>query len=220
MKALILAAGRGARLRPLTDHTVKPLLPIAGKPLIMHHLEHLASAGITDVVINLAYKADQLQHALGDGSAFGVNITYSDETDGALGTGGAITHALHHFSDQPFCVINGDIWTDYPLEQLTPPSKTLAHLVLVNKPDYEPRGDFDLNDGLITTDKPHYTFSGISLYQPEFFADIQPGNFSILPVWQDAISRQQLSGEVYQGTWFDIGTPERYAHCNAAINSL
>lgn len=220
MRAMILAAGRGERMRPLTDHLPKPLLRAGGKPLIQYHLERLASLGIREVVINLAWKGAAIRSALGDGSLFGVHIEYSEEGDSALETGGGIHHALPLLGDEPFLVINGDIWTDWPgtepIVQLR--SSDQAHLILVPNPEQHPGGDFSLREGRAATDaSPHYTFSGIALYRSEFFSHCAPGTFKLLPLLLHGIRQQRVGGGLYNGRWFDIGTPQRLAALDADL---
>jgi len=210
MRAMILAAGRGERLRPLTDTTPKPLLEAGGKMLIEHHLDALAAAGFREIVINLSHLGGKIRDALGDGSGFGLNIHYSVEPPGALDTGGGIQQALPLLGDSPFAVINGDVFTAYPLARLRAIKCDHAHLVLVANPAYSPNGDFGLQGGYVSPDnQPRYTFRGISVYHPRFFASATPGRFSVVPMLMDAMSRRQVTGEIYTGAWHDIGTPER-----------
>lgn len=210
MRAMILAAGRGERLRPLTDTTPKPLLEAGGKSLIEHHLDALAAAGFREIVINLSHLGGKIRDALGDGSGFGLNIHYSVEPPGALDTGGGIQQALPLLGDSPFAVVNGDVFTAYPLARLRAIKCDHAHLVLVANPAYNPNGDFGLQGGYVSPDnQPRYTFSGISVYHPRFFASATPGRFSVVPMLMDAMARRQVTGEIYTGAWHDIGTPER-----------
>jgi len=214
MKAMILAAGRGERMRPLTDHTPKPLLMAGGKPLIGYHIENLVAAGIEQIVINHAHLGAQLEQALGNGHAFGAQIRYSPEPAGALETGGGIHHALGLLGKQPFIVINGDVWTDYPFAQLIEKAIYLdwkqffAHLVLVKNPPHHPNGDFALENQRVK-DYPQLTFSGIALYHPQLFAHCTPGRFPLAPLLRQAMNKDQVSGEQYPGTWYDIGTLQR-----------
>ncbi len=213
MKAMILAAGRGERMRPLTDATPKPLLEVGGKPLIVWHLEALAQAGVHDIVINHAWLGEQIEAQLGDGRAYGVHIDYSAERPEALETAGGIIQALPLLGDAPFLVINGDIWTDYPLADLRkrflPPGE-LARLVMVDNPPQHSDGDFALSDGvLIAEGEPRLTFSGIGVYSPELFAELAPGRRALAPILRAAMAAGKISGEYYQGQWFDIGAPER-----------
>ena len=221
MKAMILAAGRGERMRPLTDDTPKPLLRIGGQTLIEHHVHALAQAGITELVINHAYLGDQLVRALGDGNAYGVSITWSPEPDDALETGGGIHNALPLLGDAPFLVVNADVWTDYPFEDLPNAPDGLAHLVMVDNPAHHPDGDFALSNGQLSQQGPHrLTFSGIGVYRPALFADCTPGAFPLAPLLRAAMDKDAVSGEHYTGRWFDIGTPERLAEVNDVVINL
>ncbi len=218
MKAMILAAGRGARMRPLTDTVPKPLLEVIGKPLIVHCIENLRGVGIQDIVINLGYRGDQIHRALGDGRAWGVRITYSREPEVALETGGGILQALPLLGKQPFMVINSDIWSDYPLTKLPADPNGLAHLVLVDNPPHHPNGDFALDhQRVILHGTSMLTFSGISVLRPELFADCRTGRFPLVKLLYSAIHRHQVSGEHYRGSWCDIGTPQRLAELRAAL---
>ena len=210
MRAMILAAGRGERLRPLTDTIPKPLLDVGGKLLIEHHLEGLAVAGFREVVINLSHLGDQIRDTLGNGSTWGLNIHYSPEPEGALGTGGGIKQALSLLGESPFAIINGDVFTSYPLARLRAIKCNHAHLVLVPNPAHNPRGDFELHGGYVNAlGETCHTFSGISVYHPRFFETASAGNFSVVPMLQAAMALQQVTGEFYKGVWHDIGTLER-----------
>ncbi|MEW6512934.1 MAG: N-acetylmuramate alpha-1-phosphate uridylyltransferase MurU [Pseudomonadota bacterium] len=213
MKAMILAAGRGERMRPLTDHTPKPLLPVAGKPLIIWHLERLARAGFHEVVINHAHLGDQIEALLGDGDAWNVSIRYSAEPQGALETAGGIANALPLLGHSPFLVINGDIFCDWNIARARDvlASNKLAHLVLVGNPPHHPDGDFSLDSGNVGAGgTARLTFSGIGIYRPEFFADIARGTpAKLAPLLNEAIAAGQVSGELHTGRWVDVGTPER-----------
>lgn len=213
MKAMILAAGRGERMRPLTDHTPKPLLRVAGKPLIVHHLEALRAAGFTDLVINTGHLGEQLPARLGDGRQWGVRIAWSPEPPDALETGGGIFNALPLLGAKPFLVVNSDIWTDYPFARLPATLTKLAHLVLVDNPPHHPEGDFALADsgGVTETGAPRLTFSGISVLRPELFNGCAPGRFPLGPLLRRAMAKGQVSGERHTGDWRDIGTPQRLA---------
>lgn len=218
MKAMILAAGRGERLRPLTDFTPKPLLDAGGRPLIVHHLEALRAAGIREVVINLAHLGEKICAALGDGSAFGLTIAYSREPEGALETGGGILQALSLLGKGPFVVVNGDVWTNYPFSRLPVSPPGLAHLVLVDNPPQHPEGDFALlGERVMSNGTPLLTFSGISVLRPELFAQCAPGRFPLTPLLRQAMAQGQVSGEHYGGAWFDIGTPQRLAWLDAEL---
>ena len=214
MKALVLAAGRGERMRPLTDVVPKPLLPVAGRPLIAYHLEALARAGIFDIVINLAWLGELLRAALGDGGRYGVRIRYSDEGAQALETGGGIFNALPLLGPGAFFVVNGDVWSDFDWRRLTLDPEVdggaVARLVLVPNPAHHPQGDFALDgDVIVARATERLTYSGIGVYRPEFFAGATPGKFPLLPLLERAIAAGNLRGELYRGQWWDVGTPER-----------
>ncbi len=212
MRAMILAAGRGERLRPLTDTTPKPLLEVGGRSLLGYHLAALATAGFREIVINLAHLGEQIRDTLGNGSAWGLNIHYSAEPPGALGTGGGIKQALPLLGEAPFAVINGDVFTSYPLARLRAIKCDHAHLVLVPNPAHNPAGDFALSGGYVIADgQPRHTFSGISVYHPRFFAAAGDGSFSVVPMLRSAMTQHQVTGEIYTGPWHDIGTLERLA---------
>ncbi|VAX14556.1 Nucleotidyl transferase possibly involved in threonylcarbamoyladenosine formation [hydrothermal vent metagenome] len=221
MKAMILAAGRGERMRPLTDTTPKPLLEVAGKPLIVWHLEALARAGIEDVVINHAWLGEQIEAVLGDGGHYGVSIRYSPEMPEALETAGGIIQALPLLGDAPFLVINGDIWCDYPITNLmaSPLNPACqAHLIMVDNPPQHPRGDFVLNEGLLGAEgQPRLTFSGIGIYLPSLFSGLTQGKRPLAPLLRAAMMEAQISGEYYSGQWFDIGTPDRLQQLDARL---
>jgi len=211
MKAIVLAAGRGERMRPITDKMPKPLVPVGGKPLIGYHLESLARSGIRDIIINLSYLGSMIPDALGDGARYGVHISYSDEGPVALETGGGIFNALKLLGSDPFLVVNGDIWTDYDFSRIALSPGSHAHLVLVPNPPYL-KGDFALDgDRIVDASQPPYTYSGIGVYTPEFFAGCQGGKFPLLPLLKRAIAAGRLGGELYRGDWSDIGAPERLA---------
>ena len=213
MKAMILAAGRGERLRPLTDSLPKPLLEVRGKPLIVHHLEALAAGGFTEVVINLSWLGDLIRDRLGNGGEFGLTIEYSEEPQ-ALETAGGILQALPLLGER-FIVINADIFTDYDFSRLRQCGSP-AHLVLVENPPHHPQGDFVLNRALIGAEgSPRYTFSGISTYHSSFFDGLSPGKQALAPLLYAAAARQQVTGELLQGEWVDIGTLERLKALNA-----
>lgn len=221
MKAMILAAGRGERMRPLTDSVPKPLLRIGGQTLIERHVYALARAGITELVINHAWLGEQIEKALGDGDAYGVSIRYSAETENSLETGGGIMKALPLLGAGPFIVVNADIWTDFPFASLPSSMDSLAHLVMVENPAQHADGDFSLSEGRLSQSGPAMlTFSGIGVYQPEVFADCSPGAFPLAPVLRKLMDAGQVSGERYTGRWFDIGTPERLDAVNRVIINL
>lgn len=220
MKAMILAAGRGERMRPLTDHTPKPLLPVGGKPLIVWHIEKLAQAGFRDIVINHAHLGSLIEAALGDGSQFGVSIRYSPEAE-ALETAGGIANALPLLGDAPFLVVNGDVFCDYDFAQIKPlPEKLLAWLVLADNPEHNPGGDFGLEGGSVVDDADvKWTFSGIGLYRPELFAGVERGSKAKLaPLLRALMPQGQVGGEHYVGRWLDIGTPQRLAELDAVLS--
>ncbi len=210
MKAMILAAGRGVRLRPITDETPKPLIRVGEHPLIVYHLMALAQAQIHHVVINVCYQADRIMDALGDGSRFGVEIHYSIEQPTDLGTGGGIAHALPLLGDDPFIVLNADIWTDYPFSKFKKLISTkAAHLILVDNPEHVAKGDFYFQDNMASlTAGERLTYSGIGLYQPSLFAD-HSGKFQLKSILDKAIAENLVTAEHYQGSWLDIGTAER-----------
>ncbi len=210
MKAMILAAGRGERMRPLTDTVPKPLLETGGRSLIEYHLLALARAGVTDIVINHAHLGAQIEARLGDGARYGVRIAYSPENERGLETGGGILRALPLLGAEPFIVVNADIWTDYPFARLPHAPRALAHLVLVPNPAHHPTGDFTLAGDRVDNDAgARHTFSGIGVYRPEMFDDCAPGAFPLAPLLRAAAERGAVSGELYTGDWMDIGTPER-----------
>jgi MurNAc alpha-1-phosphate uridylyltransferase len=208
MNAMILAAGRGERLRPYTDTCPKPLLEVKGTPLVEYHLEALARAGIESVVINVSWLADMIEARLGDGSRFGLRITYSREEE-ALETAGGIQQALPWLDDR-FIVVNSDVFTDYDFKQL-PEIDTDAHLVLVDNPAHNPAGDFALVDGLIgNRDQDRYTFAGIAVYRKSFFEGLVAGKRALAPLLRKEAEKGHISGEYFDGEWFDIGTVERW----------
>lgn len=221
MKAMILAAGRGERLRPLTDHCPKPLLEVAGKPLIVHHLERLAAAGVREIVINLSWLGEQIRARLGDGRALGVSIAYSAEPEGALETAGGIVQALPLLGDQAFAVIAGDVLCDFPYQRLQAPTGgDLGHLIMIDNPAHHPGGDFALVDGrLRSAGQPRLTFSGIAVYSPALFAELAPGRRALRPVFEAAIAANRLSAEHYAGFWSDIGTLERLQAAQQAFRA-
>ncbi len=220
MRAMILAAGRGERMRPLTDHTPKPLLKVAGKALIVLHLENLAKAGFKEVIINHAHLGNQIEAALGDGSQWGLKITYSPEQK-ALETAGGIANALHFLTqndseNEPFIVVNGDVFTDIDFAKIKLAPNMLAHLVLVENPPQHPNGDFAIEAGmLINQGAPMHTFSGVGIYHPYFFSSIKAGdNAKLAPLLRQAIAEKKATAQYYQGVWHDIGTPERLQALN------
>ena len=208
---MLLAAGRGERMRPLTDHTPKPLLRAGGQALIERHLRRLNTAGFTDVIVNHAHLGEQMEAALGDGQRYGVGITYSAEGPRGLETGGGIFHALALLGPAPFLVVNADVYTDYPFQQLARGlDGALAHLVLVDNPAHHPGGDFVLRGHRVANEgAPRLTFSGIGLYHPALFDGCRPGAFPLAPLLRRACDRGRVTGEHYRGDWVDVGTPER-----------
>jgi MurNAc alpha-1-phosphate uridylyltransferase len=218
MKAMILAAGRGERMRPLTDTMPKPLLRIGGQTMIERHIHALARAGIRELVINHAHLGDKLVKALGDGGNYGVDIRWSSEPEGALETGGGIFNALPLLGEAPFIVVNADIWTDFPFGELPEQPDGLAYLVLVDNPKHHPGGDFVLSTGrVLQGGGAPLTFSGIGVYRPELFAGCAAGAFPLAPLLRRAMDDGQVRGTHYQGTWFDIGTPERLQEVNDVV---
>ena len=210
MKAMVLAAGRGDRMRPLTDEVPKPLLPVAGEPLVGHQLRSLAAAGVREIVMNCAWLAKELRAALGDGRAWGVSIEYSSEPWPPLDTGGGIVNALPLLGPQPFLLVNGDIWSEYSPGKLALPAGMLGHLVLVPNPDHNPRGDFALIDGRVDADaEPRLTYGGMAILRPELFAGCSPGRFPLAPILRSAARQGRISGVLHGGGWVDVGTPER-----------
>ena len=208
-------------MRPLTDDTPKPLLRIGGQTLIEHHIHALAQAGFTELVINHAHLGEQIVAALGDGNAYGVEIRYSPETPPALETGGGIFNALPLLGDAPFLVLNADIWTDFPLAELPRQIEGLAHLVLVDNPEHHPQGDFSLSAGQVSQRGPAMlTFGGIGVYSPELFSACTAGAFPLAPLLRQAMDENRVSGEHYQGSWFDIGTPERLEAVNRVVINM
>ncbi len=219
MRAMILAAGRGARLRPLTDTTPKPLIEVGGKPMIEYHLENLADAGFQEIVINTGHLGEQLPAALGDGDRWGLRIHYSEEPPDALETGGGIFQALPLLGPAPFAVISGDIWCDYPLARLRHVKCDRAHLVMVPNPEHHPEGDLALQHGrLRSTGENRLTFSGIAAYHPRFFAGASAGRWRITNLLKETADNYLVTGEQHHGAWFDSGTPQRLAALRAALD--
>lgn len=218
MKAMILAAGRGERMRPATDRVPKPLLPVAGKPLIVWLIERLVQAGINEIVVNVSHLGALIEDALRDGAAFGARIAYSREAE-ALETAGGIAGALPLLGNAPFLVVNGDIYTDFDFRRLGAPAQalashgTLAYLVLVDNPPHHPAGDFSLEDGYVAHQgRMRFTFSGIGVYHPQLFAPLVRGSkHQLATLLRAPIAARSVRGERYRGTWVDVGTPERLA---------
>ena len=221
MKAMLLAAGRGERLRPITDTLPKALVPVGGKPLIAWHLAALARAGIRDVVINLSWLGEQLQAALGDGRDFGVRISWSEEGPVALETGGGIFRALPLLGPQAFLVVSADIWTDIDFSRVRLEPDALAHLMLISNPPHHPRGDFGLDGELVVErDDERLTYANVGVYRPEFFEGCTAGRFPLLQPLRRAIAARRVRGELYRGRWSDVGTAERLADLNARLPAL
>lgn len=213
---MLLAAGRGERLRPLTDTLPKPLVEVQGRSLIERHLDALGRAGIERVVINMGWLGEQLAERIGSGARYGLSVVFSDERDGILETAGGIRQALPLLGHAPFLVVNADIFTDMPLPCPAPGKDELAHLVLVPKPAFKAKGDFDVADGrLVNGDSPAYTFSGVATYRPAFFADLDPGRRPLAPLLREAADAGRIGASVYEGLWEDVGTAERLAALNA-----
>ncbi len=228
MRAMILAAGRGERMRPLTDKMPKSMLEVNGKPLIQYHVENLVQAGIVDIVINHALFGEQLEACLNDGKALGASITYSAEGDQPLETAGGIVRALHLLGDKPFVTVNADIWTDFPFQNLLCESDgqsnhqadNSAHLILVDNPEHNQKGDFALsNEKVLNQGEPMLTYSGISIFTPEFFQDCSSGSAPLVPILRLACSQGQVTGSHYQGRWQDIGTPERLFNLRQSLDN-
>jgi MurNAc alpha-1-phosphate uridylyltransferase len=221
MKAMLLAAGRGERMRPITDSLPKPLVPVGGRPLIAWHLAALARAGIREVIINLSWLGEQVHAALGDGRAWGVSITYSDEGPVPLETGGGIFRAVPLLGPGPFLVVNADIWTDIDFAPLALEPQAHARLLLIPNPPHHPRGDFGLEGELVVNrDHDRYTYSGVGLYRPEFFHGCSAGRFPLLPLLNRAIAFGLVRGQVHRGEWCDVGTPARLAELDARVRGV
>ena len=218
MKAMILAAGRGHRMMPLTQNMPKPMLKVAEKPLIEHHINNLKAAGITDIVINLAWQGDKIKDYFNDGSQFGVNILYSQEVEGGLETAGGIIQALPLLGDS-FIVVNGDVYTDYDVSALMQLhlQSGEAHIVLIENPPHNPNGDFALSH--LPPDSQKYTFSGISRYQADFFKGLEQGIRPLGPILREKLSEHLVSTELYIGQWDDIGTPDRLNQLNTRLEA-
>ena len=221
MKAMILAAGRGERMRPLTDHTPKPLLVAGGKPLIVWHLERLAAAGFREVVINHAHLGSQIEQALGDGTRRGLHIRYSPEPPGALETAGGIANALPLLGDQPFLLVNGDVYCDMDFGHFLGSTAT-AHLVMVDNPAHHAGGDFSLDGDrvVVANGEQTLTYAGIGVFSPAFFASVQPGTvMKLRPLLDAAIAAGTLTGERFAGRWVDVGTPQRLAELDQELKN-
>ena len=215
---MILAAGRGERLRPLTDKTPKSLVEVGGRSLLERHLDHVKAAGIETVVINLGWLGDRIVERVGSGRRHGLEVIYSQEGDNILETGGGIFKALPMLGDGPFVVINADIFTDMPVPEVILADDQLGHLVMVPSPEYRAGGDFDIEEGLIrNSSEQSLTFSGVAIYRPQLFDGCEPGRFPLAPLLRAAAADGRLSGSLYEGLWADIGTPERLEALRAAL---
>jgi MurNAc alpha-1-phosphate uridylyltransferase len=215
MIAMVLSAGRGERLRPLTETTPKALVEVRGRSLLERHLDNLAAAGVDTVVINLGWLGEKIAERIGSGGDYGLNVIYSPENDNILETGGGIQRALPLLGRDPFLVVNADIYTDMPMPPSEIARSDTGHLVLVPRPAHKERGDFDLQAGRIReSDSAAFTFSGVAVYRPEFFADCNPGRFPLAPMLRAAAREDRLAGSLYEGVWEDVGTPERLAELN------
>ena len=221
MNAMILAAGRGERMRPLTDHCPKPLLTVGGRTLLDWHLQRLAAAGCERVVINIAWRGELIRHHLAHHAPAGLEICLSDEGGQALETAGGIAHALPLLGSAPFLVINGDVWTDLDVGTLPAAPEGLAHLVLTDNPVHHPEGDFCLEGDSVSDDGPgeRLTFTGIGCYRPELFAGVGHGVAPLAPLLRRAGARRQLTGQYHGGEWHDIGTPARLAALDARLSA-
>ncbi len=228
MKAMILAAGRGERMRPLTDKTPKPLLKVSDKSLIEHHIENLVAIGVTDIVINTAWLSEQFPLALGNGEKYGCHLHFSQEEPGALETAGGIQKALSLLKCDEFIVVNGDVWCDYDLNKLNKglAKGKLAHLILTHNPAHHPSGDFAIsNDGELRNNSADskencWTYTGIGLYHAKLFESVAQYPAPLGPLLKTAIAQAQISGELHQGEWFDIGTPERLNQLREQLSKL
>jgi MurNAc alpha-1-phosphate uridylyltransferase len=219
---MLLAAGRGERLRPITDTLPKPLVEVAGKPLIAYHLEALARAGVSEVVVNLSWLGERIRAALGGGERYGLRIAYSAEGPEPLETGGGIFRALPLLGPQPFLVVNADVWTDIDFSRcMSLGDDADARIVLAPNPMHHPAGDFGIDeDGMVVErDSDRLTYTGIGLYRPQFFAGCSPGRFPLLPLLKRAIVARRLRGEVFRGEWHDAGSPERLAWLDAHVRA-
>jgi N-acetyl-alpha-D-muramate 1-phosphate uridylyltransferase len=217
---MVMAAGRGERMRPITDTLPKPLVPVADKPLIVYHLERLALAGVREVVINLSWLGERIRSALGDGREYGLSIAYSEEGPVPLETGGGIFKALPLLGSGPFLVVNGDTWSDIDYGHLGLEDGALGRIVLVANPTHNTRGDFGLEgDVVIDREVDRFTYSGVGVYRPEFFEGCSAGRFPMLPLMKRAIASRVLRGELHRGEWCDVGTPERLAALDADVRA-
>lgn len=220
---MILAAGRGERMRPLTDRIPKPLVAVAGRPLIEHAIARLAEAGVRELVVNLGYRGAQIREHLGDGRALGVQVAYSEEGDPPLETGGGVFRALDLLGREPFLLVNADVYSEFAFAPLAAraqsfPDHDMAHLVLVPNPAHVRDGDFGLAHGRALNDgAPRLTYSGLSILRPELFLSCEDGRFPLAPLLRQAAACDELSGERYDGLWSDVGTPERLAQLETTL---
>jgi MurNAc alpha-1-phosphate uridylyltransferase len=215
---MILAAGRGERMRPLTEKLPKPLLEVGGHRLIEYHLAALAKHGIQDVVINLSWYGERIREALGDGKSYGLAIRYSEEGPAPLGTGGGLFEALSILGSDPFLVVNGDVWSDFSLRSLRPPKDSLAHLVMVANPEHHPEGDFGIDaDGKLQASSGRLTYSGISVLDPRLFEGCSRGEFPLKPLLERAMAAGRLTGQRHAGGWTDVGTPTRLSALDSEL---
>lgn len=214
MRAMILAAGLGLRMRPLTNHIPKPLVSVGGKPLIVYHIENLSKAGIHEIVINISHLGEKIEQLLGSGSQWNVHLHYSRE-DPVLETGGGIVKALKWLNPDPFLVVSGDIFTHYPFARLPKEPEGLAHLVLTDNPPFNPKGDFALREGKISlNDPPFLNFGGIGVYRPELFKDCEEKPFPLPLLFKNACKNGEITGEYYDGIWYNVGTIEQLKELN------
>jgi len=221
MKAMLLAAGRGTRLKPLTDQTPKPLLPVGPHCLIEYNLIALKHAGVEDVIINVCHHAKQIMEKLGDGKKYGLRIQYSYEKDKALGTGGGVFQALKLLGSEPFLLISSDVWSQYSFGESMLDADGELHLVLVENPIFHPKGDYALsNNGKVTMQGRKLTFSGIAKVNPRIFKGCEPGSFSISPLFNKAVERGEVSGEIYRGSWFNVGTIEELTRLKKTLKIM
>lgn len=218
-KAMLLAAGRGERLKPLTDKLPKPLLPVGSKSLIEHNLAKLKATGVEEVVINVCYRARQIMEAVGNGERFGLKITFSFEPEKPLGTGGGVLQALKILGDEPFILLSSDIWTDYPFEKLILPEGKMAHLMMVENPYFHPKGDYSLlSSGLLDPIvEPKHTYGNISVIHPALFNNGGCGAFPLAPLFVGGMEKQLVTGELYKGQWFNVGTVEELKRLEKAL---